>query len=64
VAFRYLADGSKDAELEEYERCRGCLFEGQPDHVAFKFSARVAFIKFIGTHAQYDRVSSATVSQF
>ena len=32
--------------------------------VAFKFSARVAFIKFIGTHAQYARVSSATVSQF
>lgn len=32
--------------------------------VAFKFSARVAFIKFIGTHAQYDRVSAATVSEF
>lgn len=32
--------------------------------VAFQFSARVAFIKFIGTHAQYDRTSAATVSQF
>ena len=32
--------------------------------VAFKFSARVAFIKFIGTHAQYDRISAATVSGF
>jgi|ERR1035437_2254710 mRNA interferase HigB len=32
--------------------------------VAFKFSARVAFIKFIGTHAQYDRVDAATVSEF
>jgi hypothetical protein len=32
--------------------------------VAFTFSARVAFIKFIGTHAAYDRVSAATVSQF
>ncbi len=32
--------------------------------VAFKFSARVAFIKFIGTHAQYDRVTAATVSNF
>jgi hypothetical protein len=32
--------------------------------VAFKFSANVAFIKFIGTHAQYDRVNAATVSQF
>jgi mRNA interferase HigB len=32
--------------------------------VAFKFSARIAFIKFIGTHARYDRVSAATVSEF
>ncbi len=32
--------------------------------VAFKFSARVAFIKFIGTHAQYDRVTAATASNF
>lgn len=32
--------------------------------VAFKYSAKVAFIKFIGTHAQYDRVSAATVSEF
>jgi mRNA interferase HigB len=32
--------------------------------VAFKFSAKVAFITFIGTHAQYDRVSAATVSRF
>ena len=31
--------------------------------VAFKFSAKVAFVKFIATHAQYDRVSAATVSQ-
>jgi len=32
--------------------------------VAFKFSARIAFIKFIGTHARYDRVFAATVSEF
>jgi mRNA interferase HigB len=32
--------------------------------VAFKFSARVAFIKFIGAHAEYDRVDAATVSEF
>ena len=32
--------------------------------VAFKFTARVAFIKFIGTHADYDRVSAATVSRY
>jgi mRNA interferase HigB len=32
--------------------------------VAFKFSASVAFIKFIGTPARYDRISAATVSRF
>ncbi len=32
--------------------------------VAFRFSAQVAFIKFIGTHARYDRVDAATVSEF
>jgi HTH-type transcriptional regulator/antitoxin HigA len=32
--------------------------------VAFKFSAKVAFIKFIGTHAQYDRVNAVTVAEF
>lgn len=30
--------------------------------VAFKFSARIAFVKFIGTHADYDRVDALTVS--
>jgi mRNA-degrading endonuclease HigB of HigAB toxin-antitoxin module len=32
--------------------------------VAFRFSAQVAFIKLIGTHAEHDRVSAATVSVF
>lgn len=32
--------------------------------VAFRFSANIAFIKFIGTHAQYDRISASIVSQF
>ena len=32
--------------------------------VAFKVSVRVAFIKFIGTRAQYDRVVASTVSEF
>ena len=33
-------------------------------NVAFKFSVRVAFIKFIGTHAQYDRGNAATISKY
>jgi mRNA interferase HigB len=32
--------------------------------VAFKFSARIAFVKFIGTHAEYDRIDAATVDRY
>lgn len=31
---------------------------------AFRFEAQIAFVKFIGTHAQYDAVDALTVSQF
>ena len=32
--------------------------------VAFNFVRRVAFVKFLGDHADYDRIDAATVSQF
>jgi mRNA interferase HigB len=32
--------------------------------VAFDFRRQVAFVKFIGTHAQYDSIDALTVSQF
>jgi len=32
--------------------------------VAFDFRRQVAFIKFIGTHAEYDHVDAFTVSRF
>jgi mRNA interferase HigB len=32
--------------------------------VAIKFSAKIVFIKFVGTHAEYDRIDPATVSRF
>jgi len=32
--------------------------------VAFDFRRGIAFIKFIGTHAEYDRVDALTVSQY
>jgi mRNA interferase HigB len=32
--------------------------------VAIRFSARIVFIKFVGTHAEYDRIDPATVSHF
>ena len=31
---------------------------------AFDFRRQIAFVKFIGTHAEYDRVDALTVSQF
>lgn len=32
--------------------------------VAFDFQRQAAFIKFLGTHAEYDRVDALTVEQF
>jgi mRNA interferase HigB len=32
--------------------------------VAYKFPKRIAYIKFIGTHAEYDRIDATTVSLF
>jgi mRNA interferase HigB len=32
--------------------------------VAFDFRRGIAFIKFIGTHAEYDRIDALTVSRF
>jgi mRNA interferase HigB len=31
---------------------------------AFDFRRQTAFVKFIGTHAEYDRIDALTVSQF
>jgi mRNA interferase HigB len=31
---------------------------------AFYFPARCVWVKFIGTHAEYDRIDALTVSQF
>ena len=31
---------------------------------AFEFKHRIAFVKFIGTHAEYDQVDALTVSLF
>jgi mRNA interferase HigB len=32
--------------------------------VAFDFDRRIAFIKFVGTHAEYDRIDALTVAIF
>lgn len=32
--------------------------------VAFKFGSGIAFVKFLGTHAEYDRIDALTISMF
>lgn len=32
--------------------------------VAFDFARGIAFVKFIGTHAEYDRIDALTVSKY
>jgi len=32
--------------------------------VAFDFGRSIAFVKFVGTHAEYDRIDALTVSSF
>jgi mRNA interferase HigB len=32
--------------------------------VAFDFESQLCFVKFIGTHAEYDRVDALTISMF
>jgi mRNA interferase HigB len=59
-----MADFSK-AKTVAAERVRFEVAGG--DHrmiVAFHFRRGIAFIKFIGTHAEYDRIDAATVDQF
>ena len=32
--------------------------------VAMKFDAQIVYVKFIGTHAEYDRIDALTISRF
>jgi mRNA interferase HigB len=32
--------------------------------IAFDFGRSIAFVKFIGTHAEYDRIDALTVARF
>ena len=32
--------------------------------VAFKFKRRLCFVKFLGTHAEYDRIDALEISQY
>ena len=45
-------------------RIRYDIGQGYRLVAAFNFGAQVCFVKFIGTHAEYDKIDAATVSQF
>jgi hypothetical protein len=40
------------------------LREFAPPDRSVKFSAQIAWVKFIGTHAEYDKIDALTVAQF
>jgi mRNA interferase HigB len=53
------------AKVLNRERVRFEVAEGNFRLVAaFDFRRQVAFVKFVGTHAEYDRIDALTVSQF
>jgi mRNA interferase HigB len=49
-----------NGERTRFEICGG----GYRLIVGFKFSARVAFVKFIGTQAEYDRIDALKVDRY
>lgn len=53
------------AKVLNAERVRFEVAGGDfPMICAFEFRRRIIFVKFLGTHAEYDRVDAMTVSRF
>lgn len=53
------------AEVLNDERVRFEVAGGNYRLVAaFDFRRQIAFVKFVGTHAEYDRIDAMSVSQF
>jgi mRNA interferase HigB len=53
------------AKVLNHERIRFGIAGGNYRLVAaFDFRRQIVFVKFIGTHADYDRIDALTVSQF
>jgi mRNA interferase HigB len=56
---------SPSAKVLNRERVRFEIAGGNYRLVAaFDFRRQIAFVKFIGTHAEYDRIDALTASQF
>ena len=53
------------AKVLNGERVRFAVAGGDYRLVAaFDFRRQIVFVKFVGTHAEYDRIDALTVSQF
>ena len=53
------------AKVIDADRVRFEIHGGQYRLIAaFHFRRQIAFVKFIGTHAEYDRIDARTVPQF
>jgi len=56
---------ASNAKVLNRERVRFEIAGGNHRLVAaFDFRRQIIFVKFIGTHAEYDRIDALTVSQF
>jgi len=59
------ADAFSKAKSVSGDRLRYDLVGGDYRLIAaFDFERQIAFVKFIGTHAEYDKIDAATVAQF
>ena len=60
-----VVDGLGGAKALNADRARFAIAGGNYRLVvAFNFRRKIAYVKFIGTHAEYDRIDALTVSQF
>ena len=59
------AESSSKSKVLNRERVRFEVAGGNYRLVtAFDFRRQVAFVKFVGTHAEYDRIDALTIAQF
>jgi mRNA interferase HigB len=65
ISWNVLSSFAENAKILNGERARFEIAGGNFRLiVAFDFGRSIAFIKFIGTHAEYDRIDALTVSLF
>ena len=60
-----VAHGIGSAKVLNRERVRFAVRGGSHRLIAsFDFQHGIAYVKFVGTHAEYDRIDALTVAQF